>query len=422
MHQQSARVAVDVMAAVAMACPADDGPQATWLDALIERETLTDDGFGLGEQLARRGLTVSLGLTEVYQINTHGGLNTDRRKGRWAGSYDLEIEVDFETLISLPGASAYMLAEGSWSAGLDPISVGSVFGVNDDAGGNRKCDVTELWYEQALFDGTVRVRLGKLDLTGGFECRGCPAAFDGNACANDETAQFLNSALVNNPTIPLPDNGPALCVHVQPVERAYVAAGIADAQADARETGLRTAFHDEDYFFSIFEVGVAPRMDGPNGPLQGMVRAGLWYDPQDKARNSGSTKRDDVGFYLSADQVVLKENADEEDAQGLAVFGRLGYADHDVSAVRCFWSLGAQYQGLLPSREDDVIAFGAAQGRLTKAAGFTETSETVMEAYYNAAVTGWLNVSPSVQCVVNPGGTNTVKDAVVVGVRVQMAF
>ena len=123
---------------------------------------------------------------------------------------------------------------------------------------------------------------------------------------------------------------------------------------------------------------------GPNGLMRGAYRVGVWYDPQDKPRNSGSMKRDDVGFYISADQVVLKETDDEEDAQGLGVFGRLGYADHDVSAVRCFWSAGAQYQGLLPTRDDDVIAVGVAQGRLTRTAGFTEPHETVVEAYYCA--------------------------------------
>lgn len=68
-------------------------------------------------------------------------------------------------------------------------------------------DITELWYEHALLDDTLRVRLGKMDITGGFECRGCPVSFDGSLYANDETGQFLNSALVNNPTIPFPDKG-----------------------------------------------------------------------------------------------------------------------------------------------------------------------------------------------------------------------
>ena len=424
MHRQNTIVTALVVLGLVGASAGGEAAQPGPLESLVERDTLTDNWFSLGRTLEEHGVTVNLGLTEIYQINTHGGRATDRQKGRATGSYDLEAEFDLEKLISLPGGSVYVLAEGSWSGGTDPISVGSIFGVNDDVGGNRKIDVTQLYYEQflPLLDETLIIRVGKIDLTGGFECRGCPAAFDGNSFANDETSQFMNSALVNNPTIPFPQEGLAISAYFQPAKWWYVAGAVADAQADARETGLATAFHDEDYLFSIFEAGIMPGLKGPDGTLGGALRVGVWYDPQDKMRNSGSTKRDDMGVYLSADQALLKENRDDEDAQGFGVFGRLGYADHDVSAVRCFWSAGAQYQGLVPSRDDDVAAVGIAQGRLTRGAGFTEAHETAVELYYNAAVTGWLSITPSVQYIANPGGVNTVKDAVVFGFRLQMSF
>ena len=45
-----------------------------------------------------------------------------------------------------------------------------------------------------------------------------------------------------------------------------------------------------------------------------------------------------------------------------------------------------------------------------------------MEVYYNAAITPRLNVSPSLQYIFNPGGDSSVDDAVVIGVRIQMAL
>lgn len=413
------------------ACLADEGHEKgpahtlTCLECVGERETLTDDWFGLGEQLAEAGVTVGLSHTQVYQINLHSALATHRHAGRYTGSYDLEAELDLAKLLGLSGAIFYAHAEGGWSDGLDDSSIGSMFGVNGDAGGDRSMDVTEVFYEQAFFDETMRIRLGKLDLGGGFECRGCPVAFDGNAFANDETAQFLNGALVNNPTIPMPDVGIGLVVYVQPAPWWYVGIGAADAQADGRETGFNTAFHDEDDFFSIFETGVAPQISSANGTLQGTYRVGCWYDPQPKDRFDGwGARRDDVGFYLSCDQVVLRENAEEDDTQGLGLFARYGLAHSDVNEIKSFWSVGAQYQGLIPSRNDDVLGFGVAQGRLANSsgAGFTTSHETVMELYYNAAIAGWLGISPSVQYVCNPGGDRAVNDAVVLGVRAQMAF
>jgi len=388
----------------------------------FERETLTGSWFGLGDSLSERGLTVSLGLTHLWQVNAHGGAATHRHAGRWSGSYDLEIEADLEQIAGLRGLSAYAHGEGSWSDGLDDSSIGSLFGVNGDAGGDRSIDLTELWFEQALLEGKVRVRFGKLDLTGGFECRGCPVTFDGNRFANDESMQFLNGALVNNPTIPFPDNGLGIVVHVEPVAWWYVSAGCADAQADARETGFNTAFDREDYFFSIFETGVVPHVPSARGPLVGAYRVGFWYDPQPKARLDGNgTERDDTGLYVSMDQGVWHESA-EADGQGLGLFARLGWADNDLNPVKAFWSVGAQYQGLVPGRDDDVLAFGVAQGRLSRdGGGLTDSHETVYELYYNAMVAPWLSVSPGMQYVRNPGGAGT-RDAFVAGVRLQVSF
>jgi len=390
--------------------------------SLLQCETLTNNWFSLGEQLGERGICVGLGLTQIYQINLDGGLATHRHSGRYTGSYDLEAEFDLEKLINLKGGLIFLHAEGSWSDGLDASSIGSLFGINGDAGGDRSIDLTEYYYEQALLDDKVKFRVGKLDLAGGFTCRGCPVAFDGNAFANDETAQFLNGALVNNPTIPMPDLGLGAVLYLNPIGWWYFSAGVGDAQADAREAGFNTAFHDEDYSFSIFETGVTPQLPSGNGPLQGAYRVGFWYDPQDKDKHDGGVKRDDMGFYLSFDQMLLKESSESEDCQGLGLFARYGWADKDVSEIKCFWSVGAQYQGLIPTRDDDLLGFGVAQGVLVGDAGFTTDHETAMELYYNAAITPWLSISPSLQYIFNPGGDRTVDDAVVLGFRVQMSL
>jgi len=418
-----AAMAAGVLFGAAERCLGDQKPDAAeagQAPSLTARESLTDNWFTLGRKLEEEGITVGLSLTQVYQLNLEGGLATHRHAGRYAGSYDLEGEFDLEKLLKIPGALLYALAEGSWSAGLNDSSIGSLLGVNDDAAGDEAIVLTELWYGQKFLDGKLRVRIGKIDLTGGFECRGCPVAFDGSSYANDETTQFLSSALVNNPTIPFPDNGLGAAVYLEPVAGFYVSAGAADAQADARETGFRTAFHGADRFFGIFETGFA--VDVAKG-LPGAYRLGLWYDPQPKDRFTGGTKRDDVGLYLSCCQRLLKENADAEDTQGLGVFARFGCADSDVNEINAFWSVGGQYQGLLPGRDDDVLGLGVAQGLLSRDAEAGRASqETIIELYYSAAVTGWLSVSGHLQYVNNPGGTNEVDDAVVVGVRAQISF
>ena len=221
----------------------------------------------------------------------------------------------------------------------------------------------------------------------------------------------------------------ALPVYISPIlkgEPAHITAE--DAQTDARETGFRTAFHSEDYFFYVAETGVAPKLDSAKGPLQGTYRVGLWYDPQPKANtdraDAGKNYRDDIGFYFSCDQMLVKENADSGNNQGLGAFFRYGYAPSKRNDITNFWSAGFQYQGLLDSRDDDILGIGFAQGFFSNTAASTYPAdyESVLEVYYNVQVTPWFNLSPFLQYVTNPGGSNTAKDAVVFGLRSQLTF
>lgn len=388
-----------------------------------------DEIFSPDGSLANSGIEVGFGITNIYQQNVHGGLSTHRKTGRHTGSYDLEIGADLQQLLGIEGGSLFVHTEGSWSRlDINTTSTGSLFGVNGDAAGRRAMDITELWYEQALFDDTLRVRFGKMDITGGFECRGCPVSFDGSAYANDETGQFLNGALVNNPTIAFPDFGLGAVVYWNPVEWWYASVGAIDARADGRETGFRTTFHGEDYFFYVFETGITPMFNSDNGPMPGAYRMGLWNDSQPKANSDGTKSyRDDVGFYLSFDQMFGKENSDPEDSQGLGAFLRYGCANSQKNDIANFWSFGFQYQGLIDGRDDDVLGAGFAQGIFSNSASatYTEDYESVIELYYSAQVTPWLAVSPNVQYVTNPSSPDnaeTAGDAVVLGLRAQMSF
>jgi porin len=396
--------------------PSETGPTA-------DEGTLTGGWFGLGRKLQEQGLSAKLSLTQVYQQDVDGGLSTHKERGRYSGRYDLEGEADLEKLINLPGGRVYALARGGWSEGIDEPSVGSLLGVNNVPMGDEPIALWQLYYEHVLLDKKVTVRVGNLDLTNCLECCETKSCFDGSLFANDETSQFLNRSLVNNPTIPFPQPGLGALIHAEPVEGWYVAAAVADADAQATETGFNTAFHGAADTLSIYETGILPKLPSANGPLQGGYRVGMWYDPQAKDRLDGSgVKRDGVGFYTSCDQMLWKENGHKDDTQGLGVFGRYGIANADVSEIKSFWSIGPQYRGLIPTRDKDVMSFGVAQGRLSRQAEFTRSNETILEWFYNIELTPCLHISPDVQYIFNPGGDASVNDAVVVGVRVQVSF
>jgi len=368
------------------------------------------------------------GLTNIYQQNVHGGLSTHKRAGRYTGSYDVGVTTDLQRLFGIDGASLYTHLEGFWpkTQGINDGSVGSFYGVNGDAMPRDAAVITEMWYQQDLFEDTLSVRVGKMDITGGFECSGCPVSFDCSRYANDETQQFLNSALVNNPTIPFPFGTLGIAVHYTPVEDWYISASASDATGDYRETGFNTAFDSEDNLFYIMETGITPRFDSARGPLQGAYRVGAWYQPETLDDDDEVAYRDNAGTYLSLDQLIIKENDDQDDQQGLGTFFRLGYADPTKNAMSQFYSTGLSYQGLIYGRNDDVLAAGIGQGYFSNhfSEDYTSDSETVYEVFYNAQVSKWMTLTPSIQYVADPAETGDAasKDALIIGLRAQMVF
>jgi len=413
MKKLSVLLSIAVLLMPAEMCQSEDIEDNIW-----NRETLTNGLWELNDQLSDKGIEIGFGITNVYQANVKGGASTHNRKGRYVGRYDMELSADLEKLLGIEGGSFFIHGWGGWpdEEGTDGLSVGSYFGTNAVSVGNRGMDIVECFYEGPFFSDNLTLAIGKLDFTG---------IFDASEYADDECAQVLNASLVADPTIPFPEQGLGVVLSWDVTDSWYIMGGICDAQADSRETGFRTTFHDEDYFFYVLETGVTAQLDSAKGLLQGAYRVGLWYDPQPKAHSDGSKNyRDDVGFYLSCDQMLAKENAASEDSQGLGAFFRYGYADSTKNDLTNFWSIGFQYQGLFESRDKDVLGIAFAQGFFSDMASSTypEDYESVTELYYNAQICPYLSVSPSVQYIANPGGAKGVSDAVVLGVRVQMSF
>jgi carbohydrate-selective porin OprB len=407
---------------------------------LLERETLTEGMWGLQDMFAEQGMTLDITAT-TYYLQSVRGQGKREKESRFTGTIDTELTIDTEKVLGIANGTIYLLAATDWSkrGAQDDNVGGTVFGIGG-GGARNGTEIVEYWYEHA-FENGLNIRAGKIDLTGGFECRGCPVSFDGNSYANSGSSQFQNGALGNNPTIPFPGQGVGVVAFYNPTDLWYASIGIADNQDNAAhgsrrfhagKSGLGKGFHDEDWYLYIAEVGVTPQIDSANGPMQGAYRFGVWNDPQARSTtDAAKTIEDNVGYYVSFDQMVCKENSDPEDGQGAGVFFRYGYADSKAYDINNFFSVGFQYQGLIDGRDDDVLGIGFAHGQMSdnSKTTYTDDYEAVWEAYYNIAVSPWLNISPSIQYVQNPGAIKDINaagdnrsDAIILGLRAQVVF
>ena len=365
---------------------------------------------------SEEALEFSCDLTQIYQSNINGGLRTSDQSGRYTMSYDLGVEMNLQKMLSIQGAAFILHAEGSApdAEGISGESVGDYFGVNGDAGGDYPIELSEVFWSQQVGDFWT-VLIGKMDTS---------AALDTNAYANDETLQFLSSALVNNPQIPI-DYALAVQLFYNPTETLSFAASVADGKGDMGESGFNTAFDGDDFYVCVLEAGYHPEIM----ELNGSYRVGLWHDTSDtESMKTGFEHQGNTGYYLSFDQMLFTEDNPE---QGLGAFFRYGITDDEYNEVENFFSVGVQYHGLVPGRDHDTIGLGMAQGNLTQYyvvedddenEFVPEGDETLYELYYNVNICPWVQITPVIQYVVDPAASHEASDATVVALRSQIAF
>jgi len=344
--------------------------------------------LGVGEQLGN--LHIGIGLTGVVQGSNDAedvsGEGDDQTDGSW--SMDIEIEAP----IGESGLGFVAIEAGQGEGLTDELAV--FHGVNDDAGDSgSSLEVTEAWYEHYFCEERVVLTVGKIDLSN---------YVDGNAVANDETAQFLNTGLVNSLAVEFPeDNGAGVHVGVYPAEWIELNFGWAESDADWEDLF--------DNSFGIAEVNIKP------GLLEryGNYRLYVWTNGSDKAEIDGTdTDEDGWGVGVSLDQ-QLTDN--------LMVFLRAAYEDDDVYEVESAWSIGAEVRGTKWNRESDALGIAIAQALVNDDLDPDDT-ETLVEIYYSYAVNDQLSISPDLQIIDNPGGDSDNDTVVVLGTRAQVNF
>jgi porin len=380
---------------------------------LLESPWLLGDPGDFRQKLGLYGVTMQLFYTQFLAWKPQGGALPASTFGH-NGSYDFLTFIDGKELIGWPGMVALLHVKGQYERSINR-DVGALSDPIDDADFDEPIWIDQLWLEQGVLDGRLRVRLGLLEQQ---------TIFDRNAFANSEDFQFSATFLDNNPTVPLP-NGLGVVAFLRVADWLEIATGFGDADNAPLRAGFDTVFDGIDSLTGYVELDLHARLPGPAHPLPGAYRLGGFIDGRSLPDfTTGRLSRGHGGVYLSFDQLVFLEQ--ENEAEGLGLFGRFGWADPDVNRIEWFWSLGGQYRGLAPRRRDDVLAIGLYQAigsdAYRRSVDPRFDKETGIEIYYSAALVPWLAVTPDFQYIFDPGAAGAYDDAVVVMLRFRVQF
>lgn len=401
---------------------------------LWSRSTFTGDWGGVRNDLAAKGVTVDLSLTQVGQDVAGGGKETGWEYG---GRGNLTLAVDTQKLGLWPGGFFSAEFEGNFGNSVN-AQTGALMLVNANqsyptpTGDNIA--VPQVMFTQFL-SHYFGVYLGKIDTTSG----------DDNAFAHGKgDTQFMNFALTLNPalvlTVPYSTLGAGLVVlPTKDPKAATVNFGVLSSVGEATTSGFDNL--DSDSLTFTGEIRVRTGFFG----LTGHQLIGGAYSNRNFTSLSQNLRflvvnrtieevKESWAIYYNFDQFLYETKRGSE--KGIGIFGRFGASDGDANPVHYFYSLGLGGKGIVPGRPRDSFGLGGyyidvSNPTITTVLGSRPFSflrdEYGLEAYYDAAITPWMHFTPDIQ-VVRPSqkqetrSRNEIDTAVVVGFRLRMIF
>ena len=430
--------------------PRSDAPTAA---GFWDRANLLGDPGGLRGRLVARGVTVNLAETSEVLGNPVGGR---RPTVVYEGLTQASVILDTKKAFGLPGGMFLASGLHIHGRGLSLNALGNNLHTVSSLEAGRGALLFELWYEQALLDGKLTVRVGQL-------------AADQEFMVSQYATLFLNHTFGWSSFVSanLPSGGPAYPlaalgarVRVQPAEGWAVLAAVFNGDPAGPGQGTPqerdpsgTAFRLRDGVFAIAEAQYVR-----TGGLPGSYKLGGWYNSQRFAdQRVGSdqlsladpvgshvavTRRGDWSLYAVADQLVWREAGDKD--QGVGVFARVMGGPGDRNLLNFYLDAGVTWKGALPGRADDTLGLGLGIARFSDTAAKLDSDrallagaprrirrhETVVELAYQAQVAPWWTVQPTAQYVANLNGGaddparpgRRLPNAVVLGLRTVVAF
>jgi porin len=400
---------------------------------------LLGDWGGARTRLYERGVDFQLNYFSEPAYNAQGG---EDHLVRYADQFTAAATFDLDKLFSWPRAIVRVTLTDRNGDNLSAdADLHTLMQVQEVYGRGNILRLTELSYEQVLLGGFLDVKLGRLGVGGSFfnwSCQFMNLSFCGELPGNIVSTWY---------NWPVSQWGARVRLSLS--EDVKLEAGIYQINPRNLENQYGTTLDFAGGIGSLMplELDWSPKLG--RAQLPGTYRFGAWYDTSHQpdvllAANGQPQvlnptlppliRNGESGVYLNGQQQVTGVDAN---ARGLSVFVNWVEADHNTATVSELLSLGLFYAGPFSSRPQDILGFAAgrtrvnprvAQGqRLLNSTGITppvavQNAEYPLELFYNVSLTHWLSVSPLIQYIARPGGTDLYTNVLIVGANIAVTF
>lgn len=358
------------------------------------------------------GITYKSDLFSVAQ----GGI---RRGTRYLDNLDVVADVDLDRVLSLRGTRlhAHLLNN---LGGMPNDLAGTLQGINNIEVDSHRARIFQLWVEHVFAGEQVSILAGHYDLNSEFY-------------QNDPAGLLIAPAFgIGSEISATGPNGPSIFPLTALAARIRVTNGDVYGQAAMVNARASTVGHPRGTPFSgkygILAIGEL----GWSGS-RGKLGLGVWqYSKRQPALlppdliGARTTSRA-RGAYVVLD-VGLSGDADAP--RYLQAFARGGLADGRTTPFKGGWQAGLLLNHVFAGRPGSKLSIGANSAllssrfrRLTPVGSpKLSGSEQGFEITYSDNLLPNLSVQPDLQYIRHPGGDSSIRDAVVIGLRLQADF
>ena len=414
MNQFTVVAAISVVIAISFNAPAGarDAPSSNLYSGdFWTRSSLSGDWGGLRSDLAAKGVTLDISLTQVGQGIVHGGKDTGWQYG--GGRGNITLNLDSQKLGLWSGGSLTVEAEGNFipqdnllksingkSGALMPVNSSQIYPM--PAGDNF--NLPQVSFTQFL-SSYAALLIGKLDTTSG----------DANEFAHGKgDTQFMSLAFNFNPiplvTTPYSTLGTGLTLlPTKDPKEAIVNFLILQANGQASRSGFDDL--DANKLTIAGEGRVRTDFFGLTGhQLFGAVFSNRKFTSIDQnarfifENGAFEGKKGSWNVYYNFDQYLYEPK--KGSGEGFGLFARFGASDGNPNFMHFFYSLGVGGKAVIPTRPNDRYGFGFYYIDVSnpKLQGLFRSTKLLrdeygFEAFYNIAIAPWLQLTPDIQIV-----------------------
>jgi porin len=365
-------------------------------------------------ELATKGVTLDMSLTQAAQGIVRGGKDTGWQYS--GGRGDIILNVDTQKLGLWPGGFLNVEAEGNFIPA-DQLGksingrAGSLMLVNNSqiyptpAGDNFNLPALNFTQFLSPYFGLTIGKFATITSTSG----------DMNEFAHGKgDTQFMNMAFNLNPlialTVPYSTLGTGvIALPTKDPKQAIVSFLVMSSTGKASTSGFDD-LNDDNLTFAG-EGRVRTHFFGLTGhQLFGVTYSNRKFTSIDQnARfvfENGALegKKGSWNIYYNFDQYLYEPK--KGSGEGIGIFGRFGASDGNPNFMHYFYSLGIGGKGVIPNREHDRYGFGFYYIDVNnpKLQGVFQNTELLrdeygFEAFYNFAITPWLQLTPDIQVI-----------------------